>query len=429
MKKMTTFLITLAMVITSIVPVFAEPQDYGLVYDHTGLLEQEYCETLAYDTLPALVEACKTDIHVDVISETGGSTLGEHANWFFTEYGYGYEGTGDGISLMLHLTEDETGLAYQGYYIIYGGENADAFEPVINHIGTAIKPWNNAEAWAGDLAADNKVFCSMMDAMTGEIEAFFLGETQTAPSTQVNERNAAYIFDEVGLLTDEEWAELEAYAKEITEEQECGVYLIAMEDYTVYGNDGIDYVAEDIYEAYNLGYGEDKSGHLLLLSMAERDFCLIAYGYGNTAFTDYGKMKMEEWITPELGRDDWYGAFSTYLDKCDSLIGKARSGDPYDVDSTPMVKAVGTAVSAVIGLIVAWLIVAHLESSLKSVSVKTQAKEYVLKGGVTIHDRSDQFVNTTRTRRKVEKKSSGSGRSSGGTSVRSSGFSSRSGKF
>ena len=78
--------------------------------------------------------------------------------------------------------------------------------------------------------------------------------------------------------------------------------------------------AKTLYQEYSLGYGEEKSGELLLLSMAERDYTLIAYGYGNTAFTDYGKDKLSEVFLDDFGDDNWYSGLSDYLDKSESML-------------------------------------------------------------------------------------------------------------
>ena len=95
-----------------------------------------------------------------------------------------------------------------------------------------------------------------------------------------------FVTDEAGLLSDQEWLELETRAEEISREYKCGVYIILLDDFTAYTNDETIYeAAKTLYREYRLGYGEERSGELLLLSMAERDYTLIAYGYGNTAFT------------------------------------------------------------------------------------------------------------------------------------------------
>lgn len=58
------------------------------------------------------------------------------------------------------------------------------------------------------------------------------------------------------------------------------------------------------------------------------------------------------------------------------------------------------------------------------VALKTKADTYLIAGSVEITGREDHFTHTTETRTKIEKSSG-----SGGTTVDSDGFSSKSGKF
>ena len=68
----------------------------------------------------------------------------------------------------------------------------------------------------------------------------------------------------------------------------------------------------------------DEGGKILadmsVPTMAERDYTLIAYGYGNTAFTDYGKDKLSEVFLDDFGDDNWYSGLSDYLDKSESML-------------------------------------------------------------------------------------------------------------
>ena len=71
----------------------------------------------------------------------------------------------------------------------------------------------------------------------------------------------------------------------------CGVYVVSLQDYRDYGSySSIRNFSEEFYNHYRLGLGQNRNGILLVLSMAERDYCLIAYGSdAHYAFTDYGK--------------------------------------------------------------------------------------------------------------------------------------------
>ena len=203
------------------------------------------------------------------------------------------------------------------------------------------------------------------------------------------------------------------------------MYFITLEDYLDYGSGDIYDTAKDIYLANDLGYGTGKSGVLLLLSMADRDYTLIAYGYGNTAFTDYGKDYLSEWFLDNFAEDDWYGGCKDYLNTCDKMLSMARSGQPFDLCSRihPIFPAL---VSLIFGFLLALVICGSLSTAAsKKTSVKTTADDYLKSGSMQITHRSDKYAYTTQNRRKIEK----SAGSSGGTSIDQEGFSGKSGKF
>lgn len=237
----------------------------------------------------------------------------------------------------------------------------------------------------------------------------------------------SFVTDEAGILTEQEWSELEARAEEISLKYKCGVYIIVLDDFTDYVYDDTIYeAAKTLYREYTLGYGEEKSGELLLLSMEERDYTLIAYGYGNTAFTGYGKDKLAEKFLDNFGDDDWYGGFQDYLEKSGSMLQSAREGHPLDVDSNPLVRLAGIGISLLVGCVVAFVIAVWVSNRMmKSVSAKTEAGAYLTAGSVVITGREDHFTHTTETRTKIERNSD----SGGGTTVDSDGFSGKSGKF
>lgn len=234
-----------------------------------------------------------------------------------------------------------------------------------------------------------------------------------------------YICDTELLLTDSEWISLEELAEQISRQYQCAVYFVTVDDYTYYGDGSIYEVAKEIYLTYDLGWGTEKSGVLLLLSMAERDYTLIAYGYGNTAFTDYGKDYLSEQFLDDFADDDWAGGCRDYLTTCGSLLKQARAGNPLDITSRIRTWHL-VLISLILGFAVALVICLFWQASAKkAVKRSAEAGHYLTQGGVQITQRDDCYSHTTQTRTKIEKSSG----SSGGTTVDRQGFSGKSGKF
>lgn len=234
-----------------------------------------------------------------------------------------------------------------------------------------------------------------------------------------------YVFDDADILTAEEEALLEETAGEVSARTGCGVYIVTMWDYMEYGG-SVRNAAESFFLTHDLGLGSDDNGVLLLLSMAERDYSLIAHGdLGNSAFTDYGKDLLSEEFLDDFRYDDWYAGFADYVSVSDKFLDAALSGEPVDVGAE---SGSGIGMTLIIVLLVPALIAGIacgiMAASMKTARQKTQADDY--QKDIRITNRHDRFLTRTVVRQKIESSSSSSG---GGTRVNSGGFSGKSGKF
>ncbi len=234
-------------------------------------------------------------------------------------------------------------------------------------------------------------------------------------------RELPLICDAYGLLAEEQAEELNERAESYSRQYSCDIIVVVVSDTDYYD---VETFTEGVYNKYNYGWGADRSGVILLLSMEERDYDLAAYGYGNTAFTDFGKEQLMKDVKSYLKKNDWYGAFSRYLDLCADYLRQAREGKP--VDRGLFRLSAQTVIWALVaGVIFALIVTAVLKARMKSAVLQTKADNY-LSGDLQLLQSEDRFLrkDVTRVRR-----SEGSGGGRGGTSIRSSGFSHHSGKF
>lgn len=88
-----------------------------------------------------------------------------------------------------------------------------------------------------------------------------------------------HIVDNVGLFTSEDLALYEKTAKELSDKYRCGVYYVSVDDYTKIAEGGAGDAAQYIYEKYDLGYGEERDGLIMLVSVAEGDYGLFKQGF------------------------------------------------------------------------------------------------------------------------------------------------------
>ena len=228
-----------------------------------------------------------------------------------------------------------------------------------------------------------------------------------------------HLFDEVGILTTEEHVQIENLAGDISLEYGCGIYMAVVWDYNEYGST-VRAAAENYFLAQNLGLGSDDNGVLLFLSMADRDYALIAHGaLGNAAFTDYGKDVLSEAFLENFRYDDWSGGFMSYVITGGSFLEQASTGKP--VESNVGLTLV---MILLIPAVIAGISCAVMAASMKTARIKTEADDY--RGQVQITGSRDQYLTRTVVRQKIETNSSSR---SGGTTVNSGGFSGKSGKF
>ncbi len=260
-----------------------------------------------------------------------------------------------------------------------------------------------------------------------------------------------FVYDDANLLTESQWDHLNQRAKEISDKYECSLYIVTVDDFTDYTNDEKpETAAENIYTGMDFGYGSGRDGQLLMLSMDDRDFALIAYGdFANYAFTDYGKDLIIDEFKDDFHYDDWYGGFEDYLEESARLLDAAKSGTPVDiwipddpsVDPYPVEPYKPTLADYVqrflmflfpgsIGSLVTCSI---LRSKSKTVRTATNANRYVDRG-LSLYASNEHFLHRSTSRRVIQRDTGhsgggGGGGHFGGTTVSSSGFSGKSGKF
>ena len=248
-----------------------------------------------------------------------------------------------------------------------------------------------------------------------------------------------FVMDYADILTDSEEEKLTQKLSAMSQKYDCGVYLVTFEDMSEYDYDEyeIQEFAFDFYMENKLGFNEAQDGLMLILSMAARDFDIIAYGYGNTAFTDYGKDMLVEAFKSSFREDKWYKGMDKYASKVEYMLKWARKGRPYDVGMFNIAaKLDGLPMNVLRALIIA-LIIAYFSSKvakkgLKTISQAVTAFAYMDSSDIELTRKEDRFIRTTSSVRYISTSSGssgGGGYHSGGTTVHSSGASHRSGKF
>ena len=144
------------------------------------------------------------------------------------------------------------------------------------------------------------------------------------------------ITDDAGLLSDEEYTQLESYAESVSETYGVGVYVITIDNYEDYYDSPYE-TAWQFYHEYTLGEGDDRDGIILLLSMDNRQFANFVYGpKADYAFDEHGVLELNDWYLDDFRNDDWYQGFADYIDGCAEFMRRAADGQPVDIwDESP----------------------------------------------------------------------------------------------
>lgn len=240
-------------------------------------------------------------------------------------------------------------------------------------------------------------------------------------------RQLPRLVDHADILTDSEEETLNETLDKISEKQKCDVAVV-----TVNSLDGktVEAYADDFYDYNGYGYGDDRSGILLLVAMDDREWHMTTTGYGITAFTDAGLSYMEDQFVSYLSDGKYMDAFSKYASLCDDFLTQAKKGEPYDTGNLPKGKVSPLWIlgDLLIGCAIALIMALVKKSKLKSVKSQVEATAYEKKGSLHLTEKADHFVNRVVTTRKIEHKTEGGG-SSTHTSSSGSSHGGRSGKF
>ena len=227
------------------------------------------------------------------------------------------------------------------------------------------------------------------------------------------------LMDMASLLSDADVDSLTAKLDELSLRQKMDV-VIATTD-TLDGKSVVEY-ADDLYDYCSFGYGANRDGLILVISMEDNDWYISTCGYGITVFTDAGIEYIGKQIVPYLSDEDFVGAFTTYITLCDEFITQARTDKPYDIGNLPREPMSPGWILAclIISFMLSCITVGKMKAKLTTVRAQAAANSYMKDGSMNITDSREMFLykNVTRTKRSSESSGGGSSThtSSSGTS-------------
>ena len=238
------------------------------------------------------------------------------------------------------------------------------------------------------------------------------------------DESMTYIMDHAGILTQDQQESLNEQAQRISDTHQCGVYFITVESFTDYGYSAVWELTPKLYHQLKLGYGEQREGILLVLSMRERKYATYFYGtQTGQLFSDHVQILLEEEFLDDFGRDKWYRGVMDYLSTAaDFMIGSSPAKSAQKIDG-----------GGVFIMVIPWLfflVSAVTHSRLKQLDntqIASDANLYVVPDGFLLLHQSEILVRSVYHSNSDSDFGSSSGSSS--FSYSSDGGSGRSGSF
>lgn len=235
-------------------------------------------------------------------------------------------------------------------------------------------------------------FCTVLPALAADDESVETGFTGEYNRVQ----------DLADVLSQEDYDRLSDLYDEIAERQHIDIVFCITNNLN--GATPKDY-AIAFYEKFDFGYGDEKDGIILLLSLDSRDWRIETRGRAIKIFNDSEIQSIGSRLKLDLTNNNYAAAAESFADICDEDITayNERAGG---VLPPPL----WIAVAIVAGIVVAFVIVHSMKSKLKTVKMQAAAGSYLKSGSLNITQSNDIFLysNVTRTAKPKENSSSGS---------------------
>lgn len=396
-KRLFTIMLTVLLTLTMVLPVTAEENRLYII-DQLGVISDQLTEL--NQKASDLSDTYGVNVTVLLLSTTDGAGTPDISERIYQAS----FGESDGMMLIFSQDEKEwfiykTGTAAE----VITDEDDDAlwdafasgeyYDDCVNAYLDKAQEQLTAKLGIGETTTDE---ATTTEAVTEEVVQETT--TQTIPDNRLLPR----LTDEADLLSDSEETDLLAKLDEISERQECDVVVATVN--SLEGKTAMEY-ADDFYDYNGYGYGEERDGIILLISMEERDWWMSTCGYGITAFTDAGQKYMSDKFITMLSDGEYADAFAKYADLCDEFLTQAKTGEPYDTGNMPKesLNIIWLPIDLAVGLFAAFIVASLKKMKLKTVRRKAEAQDYVVDGSFRVTKNYDCFITKSVTTRTIHR--------------------------
>lgn len=216
--------------------------------------------------------------------------------------------------------------------------------------------------------------------------------------------------DEAGLLSISEVNNLTEKLDEISERLQFDVAVVTTKSI---GTKSMQEYADDFYDYNGYGIGQDADGIMLVVLIdadkSKRECYITATGYGEKVLTDRVLDRMLDDVVSYLKYGEYAKAFDTFAELSDSYVQNTREESGFD--------PVWILFSAIVGIIVSFIIVSCMKGKLKSVRKASSADNYIREDSLNVTESRELFLYSNISKTVIEtESSSGGGNSTSHTS-------------
>ena len=230
------------------------------------------------------------------------------------------------------------------------------------------------------------------------------------------------VVDGAVLFSSEEVSTLETSIKDISSRYDMDIVIVTTTNMN--GKSSKEY-ADDFFDYEGYGYGNDKSGIILLYNMFDREIYISTSGEGERYFTDSRIESILDDIYNYLPDGEYFEGGKAFLNSTEKYLDKGIPSNQYTVDedgniilsNEDIMKRV--LISVGIALAISAVICGIVVSQYKKPASFAE-ETYVDRNSINFTRRSDRFITTHTTSRKIPKNNGNSGGGSGRTTTHTS---------
>ena len=391
MKKAFSFVFSLFLAVSLICFAFADSE---FLFDDYGYIKEI---SLLNETAGEIAEQTGYIVSCSITDSIDGMNGNEQAQHIFEEKFGGREG-------MILLDCIDT----QKYFVYFSREiNSRLTEADARALFVAYDSQNDYDS----------AVSSFMN--TAKEILLPLHENVPSESSPVPENKGfSRVVDLASVISQSELEKLTAYADSISEQYQCDVAAVIVDRTAPKDTQAF---ADDFYDDYGFGYGENDDGILLLIAVKDRRYAISTYGYGIRAFSDQDLDNLIGRFRGYLSAGNWADAALEFITGCGEVLYRRA----YEQQNNAAVGPINTVdpinliiINIAVGLIIGCVIVSSMKSKHTTVKSETRAFNYLREGSFRLTHSNDRFINSQLSRvRKPEPQNRAPGGYHGGGST------------